>query len=62
MPWYRRKNREQDLDRELRIHLESEAAEQQEAGLTQRPPTTLPSARSATLLKEEVRLTPRAPE
>ena len=34
MDWKRRKNREQDLDRELRAHLELEAEERQDAGLT----------------------------
>ena len=33
MHWWRRKSREQDLDRELRSHLDLEAEEQQEAGL-----------------------------
>src|SRR2546422_2781869 len=32
MNWWRRKSREEDLDRELRSHLDLEAAEQQEAG------------------------------
>ena len=31
--WWRRRHREQDLERELRSHLEAEAAEQQENGL-----------------------------
>lgn len=34
MFWQHRKDREQDLERELRSHLESEAAEQQERGLS----------------------------
>ena len=34
MLWWRPKEREQDLERELRAHLESEAAEQQEKGLS----------------------------
>jgi len=34
MFWKRRQKREQDLERELRSHLESEAAEQQESGLS----------------------------
>ncbi len=34
MRWFRRKNREQDLERELRSDLESEAAELQEQGLS----------------------------
>ena len=33
MRWRRRKEREQDLDRELRSHLELEAADQLERGL-----------------------------
>jgi hypothetical protein len=33
MRWWRRKQREEDLDRELRADLELEAAEQQERGL-----------------------------
>ena len=34
MRWRRRKQREQDLERELRSDLELEAAEQQESGLS----------------------------
>jgi hypothetical protein len=34
MFWQRRKTRERELDRELRSHLESEAAEREEAGLS----------------------------
>ena len=58
MLWlWRRRYREQDSDRELRAHLESETAEQQEGGLS------LEEARYAaqrqlgnrTLLKEEMR-------
>jgi len=58
MPWlWRRRYREQDSDRELRAHLESETAEQQEGCLS------LEEARYAaqrqlgnrTLLKEEMR-------
>lgn len=57
MRWFRRKDREQDLDRELRSHLELETAEQQESG------RSLEEARYAaqrqlgntTLLKEEMR-------
>src|SRR5579864_6902618 len=33
--WWRRKEREQDLERELRSHLELEAEEQRESGLSQ---------------------------
>ncbi len=32
--WRRRRDREQDLERELRSHLELEAEEQQETGLS----------------------------
>lgn len=57
MRWPKRKQREQELDRELRDHLELEAAEQQQAG---QPPTEAwNTARrtlgNAGLLKEEVR-------
>ncbi len=31
--WFSRKNREEDLDRELRSHLDLEAQEQKEAGV-----------------------------
>ena len=34
MPWWRRKKLEDDLARELRSHLEAEATEQQESGLS----------------------------
>src|SRR5438105_3969673 len=34
MRWWRRKEREQDLERELRLDLELEVAEQQENGLS----------------------------
>ena len=34
MRWWRRKDREKDLERELRSYLESEAAEQQDNGLS----------------------------
>jgi len=57
MPWYRRKDREQDLDRELRAHLESEATEQQETGLS--PESARRAAQrvlgNTTLIQEEVR-------
>ncbi len=33
MHWWRRKQREQDLERELRSHLELEAEERRETGL-----------------------------
>src|SRR5579864_4429632 len=35
MDWWRRRKGEQDLERELRSHLELEAEEQQEGGLSQ---------------------------
>jgi len=57
MGWLRRKSREQDLERELRDHLELEAEEQRESGLT--PEHAGYAARRAlgntTYLKEEVR-------
>jgi putative ABC transport system permease protein len=57
MTWWRRKEREQDLERELRSHLESEAAEQQESGLSAEE--AYYAARrafgNATLVKEDVR-------
>ncbi|MDQ2711217.1 MAG: ABC transporter permease [Acidobacteriota bacterium] len=57
MRWWRRKNREQDLERELRSDLELEAAEQEENGLS--PEEARYAAHralgNATLLKEEVR-------
>ena len=34
MRWRHRRNREQDLERELPAHLDAEAAEQREAGLS----------------------------
>jgi len=56
MRW-RRKSRDQDLDRELRAHLELEAEEQQDSGMT--PEQAHYAARRAlgniTLTKEEVR-------
>jgi len=57
MRWWRSKNRDQDLDRELRAHLELEAEEQQDSGLT--PEDARYAARRAlgntTYVKEEVR-------
>jgi len=57
MFWRRRKEREQDLERELRSHLEAEAAEQQEKGVSSG--NARYSARRALgtpiLVKEEVR-------
>ena len=57
MRWRRSKSREQDLDRELRAHLELEAEEQQDSCLP--PSEAFYAARRAfgniTLTKEEVR-------
>jgi predicted permease len=57
MFWRRRKSRDHDLDRELGSHLEAEAAEQQESGLS--PEDARYAARRAlgntTLIKEETR-------
>ena len=57
MFWWRRKQREQDLERELRSDLESEAEEQRQAGLS--PEEARYAARrafgNATLVKEDVR-------
>jgi hypothetical protein len=57
MRWWRTKSREQDLDRELQSHLELEAQEQEDAGLS--PIEARYAARrnfgNTTLVKEEVR-------
>src|SRR5499427_4335448 len=57
MGWWQRKDRERDLDREIRSDLELEAEEQQEKGRT--PEEARWAARRAfgnvTLVKEEVR-------
>ena len=57
MNFFRRKRREHDLDREIHSHLEAEAAEQKERGLT--PDESRYAARralgNATLLKEDTR-------
>jgi len=57
MRWWRRQDREQDLERELSSHLESEAAEQQESGLSAEQARY--AARRAfgntSLIKEDVR-------
>jgi hypothetical protein len=57
MNWWRRREREEDLERELRSDLDLEAAEQQESGLS--PEEARIAARRAfgnvTLMKEEVR-------
>jgi predicted permease len=55
--WRRRKEREHDLERELHSHLESEAVEQQESGLS--PEEARDAARrvfgNATLVREDTR-------
>ena len=57
MHWWWRKAREQDLERELRSHLELETEEQQENGLSAKEASY--AARRAfgntTLIKEETR-------
>lgn len=57
MGWLRRTDRERDLDRELRAHLESEAEEQRERGVSAEEARY--AARRAlgntTLVKEDVR-------
>src|SRR6516165_9639223 len=57
LPWYRRRVREVDLERELRNHLDLEAEEQQEAGLS--PEEAAYAARRAlgntARIKEDVR-------
>src|SRR2546426_853754 len=57
MRWWRRKEREDDLERELRSHLELEAAEQKESGLCEADARH--AARrvfgNTTLVSEEVR-------
>ena len=57
MFWRRRKEREHDLERELHSHLESEAVEQQESGLS--PEEARDAARrvfgNATLVREDTR-------
>ncbi len=57
MRWWQRKSCERDLDRELRTHLELEAEERQDSGLS--PEQALDEARRAfgntTLVKEEIR-------
>lgn len=57
MRWRRRKEREQDLERELRSHLELEAEEQREAGLP-RDQARYAAQRAlgnTTLVKEDIR-------
>jgi predicted permease len=57
MRWWRRKQREQDLERELRADLELEAAEQQQNGLSagEARYAAQRALGNATLVKEEVR-------
>jgi hypothetical protein len=59
MRWWRRRGREEDLERELRSDLELEAAEQQESGLSaeQARYAALRALGNTTLVKEEVRRT-----
>src|SRR5436853_7103618 len=59
MRWWQRRDREQDLERELRSDLELEAAEQQESGLSaeQSRYAAIRALGNATLVKEEVRRT-----
>src|SRR6058998_518765 len=57
LPWSSRQRREEDLDREIRAHLELEAEEQQEAGL---PPDEARYAAhrafgNVTVIKEDTR-------
>ena len=57
MPWWRRKSREDDLERELRAHLEAEADEQRDYGLTAEEARYAAQRAfgSTTYVKEEVR-------
>jgi predicted permease len=57
MRWWRRKNREADLERELRSHLESEAAELQQNGLSAKEAryAARRTLGNTTLVKEDVR-------
>ena len=59
MSWWRRKQRENDLERELRSHLDLEAEEQRAAGLSPLDArrVSLRTFGNATLVKEEVRET-----
>jgi len=47
MHWWRRKQREQDLERELRADLYLKAAEQQQNGLSEWKPDTRRNVHSA---------------
>src|SRR5438876_9948088 len=55
--WWQRREREQDLERELRSHLELEAAEQQDDGLAEAEVryAALGAFGNQALVKEEVR-------
>src|SRR5438132_1006907 len=57
MPWWSRKEREQDLDRELRDHLELETAEQEEGGLSAEEARYAAQRAfvNTTLVKEQIR-------
>ncbi len=49
MRWWRNRNREQDLERELRSDLDLEAAEQRQSGLSPKRRSTRLCGRSAIL-------------
>jgi predicted permease len=57
MPWWNRKSRERDLERELRAHLELEAEEQRDRGLSadQARYAAQRAFGNATLIQEEIR-------
>ena len=57
MRWWRRKEREKDLERELHSHLELETAEQEESGIPKEEAryAALRALGNRTLVKEEVR-------
>src|SRR6266567_8317692 len=59
MRWLRRKEREHDLDRELRSHLDLEAEERRESGLTSADARYAAHRASGntTLVKEDIRAT-----
>lgn len=57
MRWWPRKNREEDLERELRSHLDSEAAEQEASGLSEEEARYAAQREfgNTTVVKEDVR-------
>src|SRR5882724_3425438 len=57
MPWWRNKNRERDLERELRSDLDLEAAEQRESGLSPKEAkyAAMRALGNRALVKEDVR-------